>query len=304
MESHIVQGLAAAQKTPSIGPEDAPNPPRLLALDTSTHHTFVALGLGADVQADQTGEGGAQASAGLLSTIQALLKAQHWALPELDALVFGRGPGAFTGLRTATAVVQGLAYGVRTERHPNGLPVLPIDTLLAVAEEARHLHAQATPTNSPVGSPLWVLAVLDARMGEVYAALYRFDNLAQSIAHSIAQPTAQPTTQAIAGPWLATPSQLPMLLQGLQEALPELQTSAQRLCAGNASELVSPFLSDPADGTPWPMQEAWPTAHALLRLAPHLLRQGLAVPAAHAQPVYVRDKVAQTTAERSQARPA
>lgn len=292
MESHIVQGLAAAQKTPSIGPEGSPNPPHLLALDTSTHHTFVALGLGAEVQVAQTGEGGAQASAGLLPTIQTLLKAQHWALPELDALVFGRGPGAFTGLRTATAVVQGLAYGVRSERHPNGLPVLPIDTLLAVAEEARHLHAQAIPTNSPLGGPLWVLAVLDARMGEVYAALYRFDDLAQSIA------------QFIAGPWLATPNQLPMLLESLPEALPELQTTSHRLCAGNASELVSPVLSDAANGTPWPMQEAWPTAHALLRLAPHLLRQGLAVPAAHAQPLYVRDKVAQTTAERSQARPA
>jgi len=288
MESHIVQGLSAAQKTPSIDPDGHPNPPRLLALDTSTHHTFVALGLGADVQAGQTGEGGAQASARLLPTIQALLNAQHWTLPDLDALVFGRGPGAFTGLRTATAVVQGLAYGVRTERHPNGLPVLPIATLLAVAEEARHLRApamHAAPDAQADPAPLWVLAVLDARMGEVYAALYRFDD------------PAQPVAQHLAGPWLAAPSQLPSLLK-------DWPVTAHRLCAGNAAELVSPFLSDPTNGAPWPQQEAWPTAHALLRLAPHLLLQGLAVPAAHAQPLYVRDKVAQTTAERSEARSA
>ena len=74
-------------------------------------------------------------------------------MAELDAIAFGRGPGSFTGLRTACSVAQGLGFGA-------GVPVLPIDTLLAVAEEAHRAGAQQ------------VVALLDARMDEVYFAAY------------------------------------------------------------------------------------------------------------------------------------
>ncbi|HWH83403.1 MAG TPA: tRNA (adenosine(37)-N6)-threonylcarbamoyltransferase complex dimerization subunit type 1 TsaB, partial [Burkholderiaceae bacterium] len=129
----------------------------LLAFDTATEHASVALALRGRVFAREAA-GGAQASATLIPTILALLAEAGVALRELDAIAFGRGPGAFTGLRTACAVAQGLAFGANK-------PVLPIDTLLAVAEDAR--AGDARPQR------LW--AAMDARMDEIYAAQYGFD---------------------------------------------------------------------------------------------------------------------------------
>ena len=99
-----------------------------------------------------TGPGAAQSSATLIPAALELLAQAGLALAELDAIVFGRGPGSFTGLRTACAVAQGLAAGA-------GRPVLPVDTLLAVAEEAAHQHAAAGHAR-----PTRVSAWLDARM--------------------------------------------------------------------------------------------------------------------------------------------
>jgi tRNA threonylcarbamoyladenosine biosynthesis protein TsaB len=103
--------------------------PTLIAFDTSTERMTVALRHGDRVVARE-GEGGARASATLLPAVLGVLAEAGIALADLDAIAFGRGPGAFTGLRTACAVAQGLALGA-TKR------VLPIDTLLAVAEDAR-----------------------------------------------------------------------------------------------------------------------------------------------------------------------
>ncbi|MFT3718346.1 tRNA (adenosine(37)-N6)-threonylcarbamoyltransferase complex dimerization subunit type 1 TsaB [Pseudorhodoferax sp.] len=132
----------------------------LLAFDTSTERVSVAVCAGARVLACEAA-GGAQASATLLPAILGLLAEAGLALERLDAIAFGAGPGSFTGLRTACSVAQGLAFGTRARR-AGGVPVLPVDTLLAVAEQARQ---QAGATQ--------VVAALDARMGEVYAGRYR-----------------------------------------------------------------------------------------------------------------------------------
>lgn len=132
---------------------------KLLAFDTSTETLSLAVGRTVDGQPvawTHTGPGGAQASATLIPQALALLAQAGLSLRELDAVVFGCGPGSFTGLRTACSVAQGLAYGA-------GVPVLPVDTLLAVAEEARH-HSGAHS----------IQALLDARMDEVYSADYEF----------------------------------------------------------------------------------------------------------------------------------
>ena len=238
---------------------------RFLVFDTSTDSLSVAVGVGGqDVPplATYSGVGGAQASATLIPQIQALLAQLGWRFDELDAIVFGRGPGAFTGVRTACAVAQGLAFAAR----PEGLPVLPLDTLWAVAEDARATLAAA---GQPM--PSVIAAVLDARMDEVYVANY-----------------------ALNGQQLV-PLDVPRLCrpEDLHLAVPPV---AGTVCAGNAAAVYGDRFD--AALRALPQVPALPTATALLRLAPGAWAQGLAVPAAQAQPLYVRDKVAQTTAER------
>ena len=123
----------------------------LLAIDTSTERLSIAVQRGTR-QWQHEGVGGRHSSTALIPESLKLLAAAELRLHELDAIVFGRGPGSFTGLRTACSVAQGLALGA-------DLQVLPLDTLLAVAEQARMAHGTEQ-----------VLALLDARMGQVYAA--------------------------------------------------------------------------------------------------------------------------------------
>lgn len=223
---------------------------RFLAFDTSTEHLSVAVLHGERLLA-HNGVGGAQASTTLLPLIQQLLGEAGLVLAELDAIVFGRGPGSFTGLRTACSVAQGLAFGA-------GVPLLPVDTLLAVAEEARHAFGAQR-----------VVAVLDARMDQIYTARYDF---------SAAGPLG-----GLGG------DDEPLLLS------PEaLEVPAGYALAGNAFAAYGPRLAPAAA-----RHEALPTATAMLRLAPALLAAGRTVPAAQAWPLYVRDKVAQTTEERA-----
>jgi tRNA threonylcarbamoyladenosine biosynthesis protein TsaB len=249
-------------------PSDAP---RLLAIDSSTDTLSVALGSGArnEVPLVFAGPGAAQSSATLLPAVQALLARAGWTLDSLDAVVFGRGPGSFTGLRTACAVAQGLAYGA------GGLPVLPVDTLLALAEAARALRVEQGLPVPPV-----IAALLDARMNEIYVALYACGPGGLS---------AQP----LLAPRLCAPQ---ALASSVAEALPPAWSppAGDCLLAGNVFEVYPQALQD----VPGPRQQALPTAAALLSLAPGLLAAGGAVDARDALPMYVRDKVARTTAER------
>ncbi|MBC5763578.1 tRNA (adenosine(37)-N6)-threonylcarbamoyltransferase complex dimerization subunit type 1 TsaB [Ramlibacter albus] len=224
----------------------------LLAFDTSTEHLSVAVARADGRTWRHEGAGGAQSSATLIPTVQALLAEAGLALAQLDAIVFGRGPGSFTGLRTACSIAQGLAFGA-------GVPVLPVDTLLAVAEDARMQQGSTQ-----------VVAVLDARMDEVYAAAYEY----------------------AAGAWTCV--QAPALMK------PEaLQAPDGWVVAGNARHAYAGRL--PASGS---QVDALPTAAALLSLAPPLLAAGHATSADGALPLYIRDKVAQTTQERAAAKAA
>ena len=229
----------------------------LLAFDTSTDQMSMAVQRAAHgiepLQVWQlTAPGGAQTSAHLIPAIQGLMAQAGLSFDQLDAIVFGHGPGSFTGLRTACAVAQGLAFGAK-------VPVLPVDTLLAVAEEARYLSAP-----EQANFPVW--ALLDARMDEMYAGRYVFNN----------------------GAW--TQTQGHVLLSPDQ-----LLCEPEDAIAGNVWAPYGARLSiDLAHYV-----GALPTATALLRLAPALLAAGGAMAADQALPLYVRDKVAKTTAERA-----
>ena len=242
---------------------------RLLALDTSTEHMSVAVGrMGDDpphVWCAQ-GVGGALASGQLIPMVRAVLAQAGLVFADLDAIVFGRGPGAFTGLRTACAVAQGLALGARPDSPMTSLPVLPFDSLLAVAEQARCRHAPDQPG--------WdVLAMLDARMDEVYVGRYRWD---------------AGRWQTLQAPTLARPQ--------------DITVQPGQAMAGNVFEAYGGRL--PPESADQPRITAWPMADAMLRLAPGLLLQGHGVDAALALPLYIRDKVASTTAERAASRAA
>ncbi|MCD6078062.1 MAG: tRNA ((37)-N6)-threonylcarbamoyltransferase complex dimerization subunit type 1 TsaB [Ramlibacter sp.] len=218
----------------------------LLAFDTSTETLSVAVGAGAAVL-EHVEAGGPKASARLIPVIEDLLARSGLTLAGLDAIAFGRGPGSFTGLRTAAAVAQGLGFG-------SGVAVLPVDTLLAVAEEAHH-RSGATR----------IVAMLDARMGEVYHAAYERNGA---------------DWRTCSMPALARPQ--------------EVQIPTGWTLAGNVLEVLAGRLPPAAQYV-----AALPAAAALLRLAPAGLSGQAAHPAAQALPLYIRDKVAQTTEERA-----
>lgn len=246
---------------------------KFLAFDTSTELMSIAVGTTAGGKAQQwlhSGVGGAQASTGLIAGVLDLLQQAGITLAELDAICFGAGPGSFTGLRTACSVAQGLAFGAQ-------LPVLCMDTLLAVAEEARHIAA-------PHAERLQVTSLLDARMDEMYAATFDY---------------AGGVWTEIAGSHLVKPDHFiaPALAAESGGIVPE------QLWAGNVFAVYGERISRQAkasdtDSAALRSIVALPTAAAMLRLAPALWAAGKAVPAEQALPTYIRDKVAKTTAER------
>lgn len=229
----------------------------LLAFDTSTEALAMAL-CGAGPAGLWNGPGGPQASAQLLPQARALLEAAGAGWRDLDAVAFGAGPGAFTGLRTACAAAQGLAFGL-------GCPVIAVDSLMIVAEDAAAQGADGS---------MWV--AMDARMDEVYAAEYEPADDGPGWAPR--QAPALYTLAALNAVWARTPP---------------------RQLAGSAA---SAFGARLATGPARIFEPEIDRAAALGRLAERLHAAGAGVDAAQAAPLYLRDKVALTVAERSAAR--
>ena len=191
-------------------------------------------------------------SQSVLPMVQELLREAGLKLADCDAVAFGAGPGSVTGVRTACGVAQGLAFGA-------GLPVLPMVTLEAMAEACR-MRTGATE----------VLAVLDARMNEVYWAQYRY----------------------LDGGWLE------VVAPGLcapQDVAPQ-PASGLAACGNGFAAYPDAFAGK--DFAAHAIGDMLPHAREMAVLGARALAAGLAVPADQAQPIYLRNKVAYTSAER------
>ncbi|MBL0729774.1 tRNA (adenosine(37)-N6)-threonylcarbamoyltransferase complex dimerization subunit type 1 TsaB [Piscinibacter sp. HJYY11] len=231
---------------------------RLLAFDTSTDTMSIGL-LTADGVRARDEAGGAKASARLVPEVLAMLADAGCRMQELDAIAFGCGPGAFTGLRTACSVAQGLAFGA-------GKPVVPVDSLLIVAQDAR------AQLGDVADADLWV--AMDARMDEIYAGAYRWSGGRWSVQSA----PALYAVEALNAVWQAAP---PAVVAGSA-----LDAFGDRLMLGAATAV----------------RQERSRAAALIEVASQHLADGCTTDAVHALPVYLRDKVALTTQEREAVR--
>ena len=222
---------------------------KILAIETSTEYCSVALWQDGALTGKSENVG-QKHSERLMAMLDEVLKEAGVKLAQLDGIAFGAGPGSFTGVRIACSVTQGLALGAN-------LPVIGICTLQAVAQGSGKDK---------------VIAALDARMAEVYFAVYE---KREGGWHTVCAPCLclPQDTPAVAGNgWLGAGSGFGAHGEVMQ------QRYAGQLGAIDAACV--------------------PQAVAIAELAAPLFAAGLGLDAAQAMPLYLRDKVALKTSER------
>lgn len=223
----------------------------ILAIETSTELASAALLFGDELITEES-PGVHTHSETILPMVQRLLARADIPLTRCAAIAFGAGPGSFTGVRTACGVVQGLAFG-------GELPVAPVVTLEAMAQACREETAGAADN---------VLAVLDARMGEVYWAQYRFEN-----------------------------DQWKMAVEPVLSRAADVRPQGTVQACGNGLVVYAadfaglPFVTDA-------FTQLGPHAAQIARLGRSIYLQGKTISSQEAQPIYLRNKVALTTSER------
>jgi tRNA threonylcarbamoyladenosine biosynthesis protein TsaB len=234
---------------------------RILALDTATESCSAALLLdGRLLQREQRLERG-HAEA-ILPMVDALLAEAGVSLSSLDAIAFGRGPGAFTGVRLAVSVTQGLAFAAR-------LPVVPVSDLQALAQ-------RCLDEDHAIGR---VLACTDARMHEVYWACFGRSHEGIAVAQG-EERIGQPSNVRLPGEWRS------------DGQLPSRRSSA----AGHLAGVGSGFAAYPGLRTQLLLDvvrmELFPRAAEIARLAVPAVAARRFVAPGQALPVYLRDDVA------------
>jgi len=227
--------------------------PKILALDTSSD--FCSVTLCHQGRLSSEGESAPRQHAQiLLPMVRSVLEAQSLSLNEIDAIAFGCGPGSFTGLRIATGVAQGLAYGI-------GCPVIPVSSLRAMALQSYHQHGEQN-----------VLVALDARMDEVYWAAFELNG----------GPTSDIYVNCLTGEHVAAPESL---------FLPESHVSKRFVGLGCGFAYASRMPDLLQASISFFDISARPHADAVCELAVQDYQQGVRHDPAEVTPTYLRDTV-------------
>jgi len=228
---------------------------KVLALETSTEYCSVALWQDG-VLTSRSENVGQRHSEILMAMIHEVLTEAGVKLAQLNGIAFGAGPGSFTGVRIACGVAQGLALGAN-------LPVIGICTLQAVAQG---LDKKQRSGNDKV------IAALDARMAEVYFAVYE---------------KREGEWLTVCAPCLCLPQDAPAV------------DGTDWLGAGSGFAAHGTVLQARYDGQLSSIDASCvPQASAIAELAAPMFAAGLGLDAALAMPLYLRDKVALKTSER------
>lgn len=249
---------------------------KLLAFETSTEACSVAVWVDGHI-VDRHEIAPRRHAECALPWAEALLAEAGIARAQLDAVAVGRGPGAFTGVRLGVALAQGVALAL-------DLPVVPVSTLAALALAA----------GVPEAGGGWhedvrqVLAVIDARMHEVYAG--RFALTADSASGGV-------VARALCAETVASPSTLALPESGVWHA-------AGSGLGAEAGVLQARATAQP--GLHWAslQPDALPRAADLARLAVAAFARGETVAPERLEPAYLRDKVALTLEEQVASRAA
>ena len=224
-----------------------------LALDASTEACSVALQVNDKIfsRYDICAQ---SHSLHLLPMVDEVLKEANIKLTDLDGLIFGQGPGSFTGVRIGVGVAQGLAFSAN-------LPVVGVSSLQAMAQLAYDKHGENK-----------VIAAIDARMAEVYNGYFVLDEhkiMKAQQAEAVTPPDhlAEHLSPVVNGSFYAVGTGWDAYTEKLGEQLSSLKSN---------------------EGSP---DILFPRAEAMLTIGIAKLVQGEGVSAENAQPVYVRDTV-------------
>ncbi|CAN7229526.1 tRNA (adenosine(37)-N6)-threonylcarbamoyltransferase complex dimerization subunit type 1 TsaB [Pseudoxanthomonas sp. LjRoot168] len=244
---------------------------KLLAFETSTEACSIAVYVDGEVRErfDVAPRRHAELA---LPWAEALLAEAGLARSQLDAIALSRGPGAFTGVRLAIALAQGIALALDR-------PLVPVSTLAVLAAQVPPPPVSAGEGGCDVAAPRAILAAIDARMGEIYTGtfVHRGDRL-----------------EATSGEAVVAPADY--VLAGDARGWVGVGTGFAASGGVLAARLETRFARIDA--------HALPHASDLAKLAADAFMRGEGIAPEHVEPAYLRNNVALTLDEQKALRAA